>query len=104
MEDGRPARPPLFFKTCSSKLWLRYRTLLCTPAVSIATYNPRRIGPDRRVRASAMKTSAAGPRVESAPVVWVYNPWLDLIVGCGAWSAPLLLLAYYASGSSELGW
>ena len=52
----------------------------------------------------AMKTSTTGPRVESAPAVWVYNPWLDLIVGCGAWSAPLLLLAYYASQSSALGW
>jgi tetratricopeptide (TPR) repeat protein len=51
-----------------------------------------------------MKTSTAGPRVESSPSVWVYNPWLDLIVGCGAWSAPLLLLAYYASQSSALGW
>jgi tetratricopeptide (TPR) repeat protein len=51
-----------------------------------------------------MKTFTAGPRVESSPAVWVYNPWLDLIVGCGAWSAPLLLLAYYASRSSELGW
>src|SRR6185295_16291600 len=47
----------------------------------------------------AMKTSTAGPRTESAPAVWVYNPWLDLIVGCGAWSAPLLLLAYHASRS-----
>jgi tetratricopeptide (TPR) repeat protein len=51
-----------------------------------------------------MKTSTAGPRVESSPAVWVYNPWLDLIVGCGAWSAPLLLLAYYASRSTALGW
>ncbi len=51
-----------------------------------------------------MKTSTAGPRVETATAVWVYNPWLDLIVGCGAWSAPLLLLAYYASQSSALGW
>jgi tetratricopeptide (TPR) repeat protein len=24
---------------------------------------------------------------------WIYNPALDLIVGCGAWSAPLMLLA-----------
>jgi tetratricopeptide (TPR) repeat protein len=51
-----------------------------------------------------MKISTAGSRVEPAPSVWVYNPWLDLIVGCGAWSAPLLLLAYYASRSSALGW
>ncbi len=51
-----------------------------------------------------MKRSTAGPQVETSPAVWVYNPWLDLIVGCGAWSAPLLLLAYYASRSTALGW
>ncbi len=51
-----------------------------------------------------MKKSTAGLPTESAPAVWVYNPWLDLVVGCGAWSAPLLLLAYYASRSSALGW
>ena len=51
-----------------------------------------------------MKTSTAGRLSESTPSVWVYNPWLDLIVGCGAWSAPLLLLAYYASRSSAMGW
>jgi len=36
--------------------------------------------------------------------VWIYSPWLDLVVGCGAWSAPLLFLAYYASHSSAMGW
>jgi tetratricopeptide (TPR) repeat protein len=51
-----------------------------------------------------MRKSTAGLPAESAPSVWVYNPWLDLVVGCGAWSAPLLLLAYYASRSSALGW
>jgi tetratricopeptide (TPR) repeat protein len=24
---------------------------------------------------------------------WIYGPWTDLIFGCGAWSAPLLLIA-----------
>lgn len=51
-----------------------------------------------------MNESIAGRRSESVPSVWVYSPWLDLTVGCGAWSAPLLLLAYYASRSSALGW
>jgi tetratricopeptide (TPR) repeat protein len=51
-----------------------------------------------------MEKPASGQLVESVPSVWVYNPWLDLVVGCGAWSAPLLLLAYYASRSSALGW
>jgi len=36
--------------------------------------------------------------------VWIYNPALDLIVGCGAWSAPLLLITYYAAGSSMMAW
>jgi len=36
--------------------------------------------------------------------LWIYNPWLDLIVGCGAWSAPLLLVAYLAASSNTLAW
>jgi len=35
---------------------------------------------------------------------WIYNPWLDLIVGCGAWSAPLLLLSYSTIASSARTW
>jgi tetratricopeptide (TPR) repeat protein len=35
---------------------------------------------------------------------WIYNPWLDLIVGCGAWSAPLLLLSYISLASSARTW
>ena len=45
--------------------------------------------------------------MSSAPsksAVWVYNPWLDLIIGCGAWSAPLLLVSYLAANSSALAW
>ena len=37
-------------------------------------------------------------------VSWIYNPWLDLIVGCGAWSAPLLLLSYFSLSSSTRTW
>jgi len=36
--------------------------------------------------------------------LWIYNPWLDLIVGCGAWSAPLLALAYFSLASSTRVW
>jgi len=42
------------------------------------------------------------PKEQAAP--WIYNPWLDLIVGCGAWSAPLLLLSYFALASSARTW
>ncbi len=36
--------------------------------------------------------------------VWIYNPWVDLAVGCGAWSVPLLLVAYFSSATSTLTW
>src|SRR5581483_350692 len=39
-----------------------------------------------------------------AAKVWIYNPVVDLIVGCGAWSAPLLLLAYSSRFSSTMVW
>ena len=35
---------------------------------------------------------------------WIYNPALDLIVGCGAWSAPLLLISYLSLASSARTW
>ncbi len=43
---------------------------------------------------------------ERAPLasLWIYNPWLDLIVGCGAWSAPLLLFSYLSLASSIRAW
>ena len=34
----------------------------------------------------------------------LYSPWLDLIVGCGAWSAPLLLISYFSIASSTRAW
>jgi len=36
--------------------------------------------------------------------LWIYNPWLDLIVGCGAWSLPMLLIAYLVLASSARAW
>jgi tetratricopeptide (TPR) repeat protein len=35
---------------------------------------------------------------------WIYRPWLDLLVGCGAWSAPLLALALWMSPANTHGW
>jgi tetratricopeptide (TPR) repeat protein len=35
---------------------------------------------------------------------WIYGPWVDLLIGCGAWSAPLLLLTNYVSPRSTAGW
>ncbi len=49
-----------------------------------------------------MGRSRQNPKEQVAP--WVYNPWLDLIVGCGAWSAPLLLLSYFSLASNARTW
>ena len=35
---------------------------------------------------------------------WIYKPWLDLVVGCGAWSAPLLLVTAWLSPSHAHSW
>src|ERR1700692_4314394 len=35
---------------------------------------------------------------------WFYRSWIDLTVGCGAWSAPLLLAGFYFANSHQRGW
>jgi tetratricopeptide (TPR) repeat protein len=46
----------------------------------------------------------AGSRAHPAPRPWIYGPWLDLIVGCGAWSAPLLAFAAWITPAHTHGW
>jgi tetratricopeptide (TPR) repeat protein len=46
--------------------------------------------------------SRASQKTQAQP--WIYNPWLDLMVGCGAWSAPLLLVSYFSLSSSTRMW
>jgi len=52
-------------------------------------------------------------RAESLPITraaggaarpWIYGPWLDLVVGCGAWSAPLLAVAMWLTPGGTHGW
>jgi tetratricopeptide (TPR) repeat protein len=52
-----------------------------------------------------MATSKSNPSEGTNPASpWIYSPWLDLIVGCGAWSAPLLLISYLSIASSARAW
>ena len=53
------------------------------------------MSPGPGASASAKDTPASNP--------WIYKPWIDLVVGCGAWSAPLLLVAG-SVGSKVAGW
>lgn len=43
------------------------------------------------------------PLAVNASSKWFYGSGLDLIVGCGAWSIPLLLIAYYFASSQPQG-
>ena len=49
-------------------------------------------------------SSAKEGQSSAAASVWLYGPWLDLVVGCSAWSAPLLLLSYVSIASSTRAW
>jgi tetratricopeptide (TPR) repeat protein len=43
-------------------------------------------------------------RSQTATTTWLYGSWLDLVVGCGAWSIPLLLLSYSSLASRTRAW
>jgi tetratricopeptide (TPR) repeat protein len=43
-------------------------------------------------------TADAIPEKAASP--WIYRPWLDLLIGCGGWSAPLLLLGAWLGGAA----
>src|ERR1017187_2282854 len=56
-----------------------------------------------------MPVSSSAPAADiqqagSPRTAWIYGPWVDLLVGCGAWSAPLLLVAAYMSGTKAPAW
>jgi tetratricopeptide (TPR) repeat protein len=53
---------------------------------------------------TALKLKQSTAETGALASTWIYNPWLDLIVGCGAWSAPLLLISYLAVASSVRAW
>src|SRR5213075_1593660 len=51
---------------------------------------------------AAAPPSAPASSLRQSP--WIYRPWTDLLIGCGAWSAPLLLLAFYATTAYVRAW
>jgi tetratricopeptide (TPR) repeat protein len=48
-------------------------------------------------------TDTAEP-VAAPAARWLYGPWTDLVVGCAAWSAPLLLLSGRSMEVDARGW
>jgi tetratricopeptide (TPR) repeat protein len=51
-----------------------------------------------------LKTKPNSSKGTAVSSLWIYGPWVDLIVGCGAWSAPLLLISYFSIASSTRAW
>jgi hypothetical protein len=43
--------------------------------------------------------TAAAPRS-----LWIARPWVDLVIGCGGWSVPLLALAYLTPPGTDAQW
>jgi hypothetical protein len=42
-------------------------------------------------------------QTRDAPL-WIVRPWVDLVIGCGGWSLPLLALSYALSGDHAREW
>lgn len=48
-----------------------------------------------------VRATAASP----APTTrWIVGPWIDLVVGCGGWSLPILAVSYALTGDSARVW
>jgi tetratricopeptide (TPR) repeat protein len=68
-----------------------------------STADPETAKVEGSAAAEAPSTRGARPEAAKPASPWLYGPTLDLLVGCGGWSAPLLLVAWFAS-SHERAW
>ncbi|MGB9334985.1 MAG: tetratricopeptide repeat protein, partial [Candidatus Acidiferrales bacterium] len=50
-------------------------------------------------QAASVAAAPAAPAPGGSP--WIYRPWIDLLIGCGGWSAPLLLTAWIAASRAR---
>jgi tetratricopeptide (TPR) repeat protein len=61
--------------------------------------------PSLTVAAEPIAAPPSTPARVAAPLgPWIYRPWLDLLVGCGAWSAPLLAVALLMTPAHNHAW
>jgi tetratricopeptide (TPR) repeat protein len=61
---------------------------------------------DIEIHPARTESNAAGPAPPSpgAASPWIYSKWLDWIVGCGGWSAPLLAVTFLVAPGNSRGW
>jgi tetratricopeptide (TPR) repeat protein len=74
----------------------QFRRGLCKFEVSSLSVAVEPITPPQSAPPPAHAATASGP--------WIYRPWLDLLVGCGAWSAPLLAIALLMTPAHSHAW
>ncbi len=48
-----------------------------------------------------MSARAESLSAQRSAAPWLYQPWIDLLVGCGAWSAPLLAITWLARSNTH---
>jgi hypothetical protein len=55
---------------------------------------------------TVMDASPAPAPVATVPPrsIWIARPWVDLLVGCGGWSLPLLAISYGLTGEAARQW
>lgn len=82
----------------------RMRHAPCVHAGDPAALLCKRMGSLTLAPPEPATSSPAPAQTEAARSPWIYRPSIDLIVGCGAWSAPLLLAGFYFSNSYNRGW
>src|SRR5580704_16426738 len=70
----------------------------CRPKTFLETTEAYRLSTTIEPISVASAPSAAA----SSP--WIYSRWLDLTVGCGAWSAPLLAVAMFMPATHSHAW
>jgi len=63
-----------------------------------------RPSPDKRPEDLPLSTRAQTISAAQPACPWLYRPWLDLLVGCGAWSAPLLAIATWMTPGHAHRW
>ncbi len=61
---------------------------------------------DIEIRPATPEANAASPAPppSAAASPWIYSKWLDWLVGCGGWSAPLLAVTFLVAPGNSKGW
>ena len=57
-----------------------------------------------RAGAAADSPGMTAPYCAAPGAIWIARPWVDLVVGCGGWSLPLLAVSYTLSSDSARDW